>query len=195
MAHKLQRTSSARPKNACPTTAIDEEEGLGWEVRLTECRYGRRMSCCAAARGASPMARPRPFHPWIPASPLPTSFAGLPGQPRWSKPPAAPLRFFPAREYGAGGQGALPRLAALTALARMPEPPPVDLVAYTSAGRLAIVGPGLVALEWARHLQGKADGQIQVTVFAEDETPLPAASPRTLPVHRARRVSVVGWLC
>src|SRR5574337_840480 len=28
---------------------------------------------------------------------------------------AAPLRFFPAREYGAGGQGALPRLAALPA--------------------------------------------------------------------------------
>lgn len=106
----------------------------------------------------------------------------------------APLGFFPAREYGAGGPAAAPRLAALVALARMPEPPPVDLVSYASAGHLAILGPGLAALEWARRLHGKADGQLQVTVFAEDEAPLPAASPRSIPVHRARRVSIAGWL-
>jgi hypothetical protein len=90
---------------------------------------------------------------------------------------AAPLEFFPAREYGAGGRAAAPRIAALVALARMPEPPPVDLVSYASAGRLAILGPGAAALEWARRLHGKADGQLQVTVFAEDEAPLNAASP------------------
>jgi ferredoxin len=107
---------------------------------------------------------------------------------------AAPLEFFPAREYGAGGRAAAPRIAALVALARMPEPPPVDLVSYASAGRLAILGPGAAALEWARRLHGKADGQLLVTVFAEDEAPLNAASPRAIPVHRASGVSVTGWL-
>ena len=105
-----------------------------------------------------------------------------------------PLTFFPAREYAAGGQAAAPRLEALVALARLPEPPPVDAVAYSSAGRLAILGPGLAALEWARRLHGKADGQLQVTVFAEDEAPLPAANPRSIPVHRARGLTVSGWL-
>jgi hypothetical protein len=46
----------------------------------------------------------------------------------------APIRFFPAREYAAGGAAAAPRLAALIAMARLPDPPPVDAVSYGSAG-------------------------------------------------------------
>ncbi|MCB2069210.1 MAG: 4Fe-4S binding protein [Ottowia sp.] len=103
------------------------------------------------------------------------------------------LRFFPAREYGAGSAAA-PRLAALIAMARLPEPAPVESVPYESHGRLAILGAGPEAMTWARRLQGKADGQIQVTVFAEDEAPMPAASPREIPLHRARAVSIDGWL-
>ena len=103
------------------------------------------------------------------------------------------LRFFPAREYGAGSAAA-PRLAALIAMARLPEPAPVESVPYESNGRLAILGAGPEAMAWARRLQGKADGQIQVTVFAEDEAPLPAATPREIPLHRARALSVEGWL-
>lgn len=104
------------------------------------------------------------------------------------------LRFFPAREYASGGAADAPRLAALIAMARLPEPPPVDAVSYASTGRLAIVGSGPLAMAWAQRLHGKADGQLQVTVFADDEHPLPAASPRKVPVHRARQVSVEGWL-
>lgn len=104
------------------------------------------------------------------------------------------LRFFPAREYAAGGTSAAPRLAALIAMAQLPDPPPVQSVPYESSGRLAILGDGPDALAWATRLQGKADGQLQVTVFAEDETPLPAASPREIPVHRARAVTIDGWL-
>lgn len=107
---------------------------------------------------------------------------------------AIPLRFFPAREYGRGGVGAAPRLAALLALARLPSPPPPDAVAYASRGRLAILGPGPLALAWARRLHGKADGQIQATVFAEDESPLPATSPAQVKVRRARDLTVSGWL-
>ncbi|MBT9499064.1 MAG: hypothetical protein IV103_17985, partial [Zoogloea sp.] len=51
-----------------------------------------------------------------------------------------PLRFFPAREYATGGTAASPRLAALIAMARLPDPPPVESVAYSSHGRLAILG-------------------------------------------------------
>ena len=104
------------------------------------------------------------------------------------------LRFFPAREYASGGAADGPRLAALIAMARLPEPPPVDAVSYSSAGRLAILGDGPLALAWAQRLHGKADGQLQVTVFAEDEQPLPAASPRRVPVHRAQQVGIEGWL-
>ena len=103
------------------------------------------------------------------------------------------LRFFPAREFGAGSAAA-PRLAALIAMARLPEPSPVESVPYESRGRLAILGAGPEAMAWAKRLQGKADGQIQVTVFAEDEAPLAAASPREIPLHRARALSVDGWL-
>ena len=109
-------------------------------------------------------------------------------------PPDRALRFFPAREYAVGGSAAAPRLAALIAMARLPEPPPVESVPYESNGRLAILGAGPEALAWAARLQGKADGQMQVTVFAEDEHPLPAASPRETPVHRARDVTIDGWL-
>ena len=107
---------------------------------------------------------------------------------------AQALRFFPAREYAAGGAAAAPRLAALVAMARLPDPPPVDAVSFDSAGRVAILGAGPEALGWAQRLQGKADGALQVTVFAEDEQPLSAESPRQIPVHRARQVSVSGWL-
>ena len=106
----------------------------------------------------------------------------------------AAIRFFPAREFAAGGSGATPRLAALVAMAQLPEPPPVDAVSYQSAGRVAIIGAGPEALQWAQRLQGKADGELQVTVFAEDEQPLTAQSPRQIPVHRARGVTVTGWL-
>ncbi len=107
---------------------------------------------------------------------------------------AAPVSFFPAREYAAGGVAAAPRLAALVAMARLPEASPVDAVAYDSAGRVAIIGSGPEALAWAQRLHGKADGALQVTVFAEDEAPLPAMSPRRVPTHRARDVRVSGWL-
>ncbi|QID16316.1 4Fe-4S dicluster domain-containing protein [Nitrogeniibacter mangrovi] len=106
----------------------------------------------------------------------------------------APLRFFPAREYAAGGVKAAPRLAALVAMAQLPEPPPVDAVSYDSQGRVAVLGAGPEAMAWAQRLQGKADARLQVTVFAEDESPLEASSPRQVPVHRARQVSVSGWL-
>jgi ferredoxin len=107
---------------------------------------------------------------------------------------STPLRFFPAREYVTGGSAASPRLAALIAMARLPDPPPVESVPYSSHGRLAILGAGPLALAWAERLHGKADGQITVTVFAEDEDPLPATSPRRVAVQRARQVSVAGWL-
>ena len=70
----------------------------------------------------------------------------------------------------------------------------MDLVSYASAGRLAIIGASEAALAWARRLAGKADGQLQVTVFADDEAPLPAATPNTIPIHRTRALRITGWL-
>jgi len=56
----------------------------------------------------------------------------------------APIRFVNLREtagWGADGAQAMPKMAALLAAARLPEPEPVPTVTYKSEGRLLILGP------------------------------------------------------
>ncbi len=55
-----------------------------------------------------------------------------------------PIRFVNIRETGGWGREAskaTPKLAALLAVARMPEAEPVPTVTYRSEGRLLIIGP------------------------------------------------------
>ena len=62
------------------------------------------------------------------------------------KPLVAPLRFVNIREVAGWTQEAKasgPKIAALLALADMPEAEPVPVVNYESHGRLFIIGPGL----------------------------------------------------
>ena len=63
------------------------------------------------------------------------------------------IRFVNIRETGgwsAEATAATPKIAALLALAGLPEPEPVPRVAYRSEGQLLIVGPADAALHWAR---------------------------------------------
>ena len=56
----------------------------------------------------------------------------------------APIRFVNIRETGGWSRDAAsasPKLAALLASARLPEPEPVSTVTYTSQGRVLVVGP------------------------------------------------------
>jgi len=77
---------------------------------------------------------------------------------------AQTIRFINIRETGgwsAEAKAATPKIAALLALAGLPEPAPVPRVAYRSEGRVLIVGPAEAALGWAKPLSA----QLGVTVL------------------------------
>lgn len=86
---------------------------------------------------------------------------------------------------------ATPKIAALLALAALPDPEPVAAVSYQSAGQLLIIGPADAALAWADRLAG----QLQVNVLitggnARAELPL----ERRYPVYSGHRVELTGYL-
>lgn len=71
------------------------------------------------------------------------------------KPLVDPLRFVNIREVAGWTQEAKasgPKIAALLALADMPEADPVPVVNYESQGRLLIVGAGAQVIPWAEKL-------------------------------------------
>jgi ferredoxin len=104
------------------------------------------------------------------------------------------IRFVNIRETGgwsAEAPAATPKIAALLAMAALPEPPPVPSVSYTSGGQVLITGPLDRALRWADVL---APG-LGVTVVASGRTQvaeLPAE--RAYPVFSGSIASVAGWL-
>jgi ferredoxin len=104
------------------------------------------------------------------------------------------IRFVNVREnagWSAEGRAATPKIAALLAMASLPEPDPVPRVAYRSRGQLAIVGPLDAALHWARVLADR----LGVAVLATGRTAgsdLP--SERDFPVYSGSVTRVAGWL-
>ena len=107
------------------------------------------------------------------------------------KPLIAPLRFVNIREVAGWTQEAkssTPKIAALLALADMPEAEPVPVVNYESQGRLLIVGPGDQALPWAEKLSDSLD----VSVLCADPSPLPIA--RNFPIYSGVITKLDGYL-
>jgi ferredoxin len=107
---------------------------------------------------------------------------------------AQTIRFVNIREtagWSAESSGATPKIAALLAMAAMPDPDPVPSVSYTSGGQLLIIGPLDVALRWADALQD----QLAVTLVATGSTrgnELPAE--RAYPIYTGRLSALTGWL-
>ena len=107
---------------------------------------------------------------------------------------AQTIQFVNIREnagWSAEAKGATPKIAALLALAGMPEPDPVPRVAYRSNGHLLIVGPLDAALAWA----GTLSASLSVTVVATGRTrgsELPAQ--RDFPIYSGRLTALSGWL-
>ena len=94
------------------------------------------------------------------------------------KPLIAPLRFVNIREVAGWTQEAKtsgPKIAALLALADMPEAEPVPVVNYESHGRLLIVGPGSHAIPWAEKLSPSLD--VSVLCTEPGELPLSRSYP------------------
>src|SRR5471030_1738945 len=68
----------------------------------------------------------------------------------------AEIKFVNIREtagWSKEGKQATPKIAALLALAALPEPDPVPGVSYQSGGQLLITGPAEVAVQWAERLK------------------------------------------
>ena len=107
------------------------------------------------------------------------------------KPLVAPLRFVNIREVAGWTQEAKasgPKIAALLALADMPEAEPVPVVNYESQGRLFIIGPGSSVLPWAEKLSGSLD----VSVLCTEPGDLPLA--RNYPIYTGAVTKLDGYL-
>jgi len=107
------------------------------------------------------------------------------------------IQFVNIRE-NAGWSGessrATPKIAALLALADLPEPEPVPLVAYRSAGELLIVGPAARALPWAEQLAAERQVALLLTDSTGKEAPVELPAHRRYPVWSGREVAVRGYL-
>ncbi|MEO8304168.1 MAG: 4Fe-4S binding protein [Betaproteobacteria bacterium] len=107
---------------------------------------------------------------------------------------AQTIRFVNIREtagWSAQSADATPKIAALLALAGLPDPEPVQRVTYRSQGQLLIVGPMDAALHWADALSG----QLAVTVLAIGRaTGAELPAERTYPVHSGKVTKLDGWL-
>jgi ferredoxin len=105
----------------------------------------------------------------------------------------APVRFVNLREtagWSAEGAKATPKMAALLAAARLPEPEPVPTISYQSAGRLVILGP-LDAAERAADLLADA---LQVTLWADGPGEAGGSQARRYPVLSGKLQGLTGWL-
>ena len=107
------------------------------------------------------------------------------------KPLIAPLRFVNIREVAGWTQEAKssgPKIAALLALADMPDAEPVPVVNYESRGRLLIVGAGSQAIPWAEKLSASLD----VSVLCTEPGELPLT--RSYPIFTGVVTKLDGYL-
>jgi ferredoxin len=103
------------------------------------------------------------------------------------------LQFVNIREHAGWskeGSKATPKIAALLALADLPEPEPVTAVSYKSGGELLIVGPTEAAIPWAEKLAEQL--QVNVLITSQRGGELPAE--RRFPVWSGEVKSVKGHL-
>ena len=102
------------------------------------------------------------------------------------------LKFINIREaagWSKEGRLATPKIAALLAMADLPEAEPVGSVSYQSGGQLLIIGEAAAALAWAEKLSGQLEVNVLATGGAGE---LP--SERRYPVWSGKVTSVEGWL-
>ena len=107
------------------------------------------------------------------------------------KPLVAPIKFVNIREMGgwsSEAKHAMPKIAALLAKASLPDPDPVNTVSYQSGGRVLIVGPADVAVDWAKRLSKN----LSVGVLSISAGTLP--QDRDFPVYSGKVKSLKGFL-
>jgi ferredoxin len=106
---------------------------------------------------------------------------------------SAKIKFVNLREqagWSAEGGAATPKMAALLAMAALPEPDPVPSVEYRSGGQVLIIGPSAAALDWGRRLSGALRPSVLITRQEGGELP----DERGYPVWSGQEVKIAGWL-
>jgi ferredoxin len=97
------------------------------------------------------------------------------------------------REHAGGSseaRAATPKMAALLAMAELPESDPVPSVEYRSDGQVLIIGPSAAALDWGQRLAGALQPSVLITRDEGGELP----AQRGFPVWSGQQVKVRGWL-
>ncbi|MDD2544948.1 MAG: 4Fe-4S binding protein [Burkholderiaceae bacterium] len=105
----------------------------------------------------------------------------------------SPLRFVNIREtagWSRSAAQATPKIAALLAAARLPEPPPVPTVSYHSAGRLLVIG----ALDAAERAAAMVSDVLDTTLFTQGPGEAGGAQARRFPVLGGKITALRGWL-
>src|SRR5260221_4902392 len=103
------------------------------------------------------------------------------------------VRFVNVREqagWSSDAKRATPKIAALIAMAALPEPEPALAVEFKSGGSLLIIGPAAAALDWAERLAGEFDVAVLATDAKSAELPL----ERRYPVWSGQVTKLGGWL-
>jgi len=106
---------------------------------------------------------------------------------------AVPIRFVNIRETGGWSKDAAqagPKIAALLAVAHLPEPEPVSTITYTSQGRLLIIG----ALDAAERAAALLTDTMDVTIFSLGAGTNGGAQERRYPVLTGANPTLKGWL-
>jgi len=102
-----------------------------------------------------------------------------------------PIRFVNVRELaGWSPESATPKIAALIAMAALPDPEPAPAVEFKSGGQVLIIGPAAAALAWAERLAGQLEASVLISGGRGGELPL----ERKYPVWSGRVASLSGWL-
>jgi ferredoxin len=103
------------------------------------------------------------------------------------------IKFVNIRETGGwsrDAQNASPKIAALLAAAHLPEPEPVPVVTFKSAGRLLIIGE----LDRAEQVAGLLADHLNITLFTQGPGDAGGAQSRRYPVLGGHVVRLDGWL-
>ncbi len=107
------------------------------------------------------------------------------------------IKFVNIREtagWGKDASSAMPKIAALLAVARLPDPEPVATVTYKSGGRLLIVGE----LDQAEQVAALVADVLDVTIFSQGVSPGAESAPpdqeRKYPVISGSAPQLKGWL-
>ena len=102
-----------------------------------------------------------------------------------------PIRFVNIRELaGWSSERSTPKIAALVAMAALPEPEPAPAVEFKSQGQVLVIGPAGAALDWAERLAGQLEVSVLISGGPGGELPL----ERKYPVWSGKVTSLRGWL-